>query len=173
MTVHGSRPMLNAHAMARVARSACERAAHAEAMPIVAARERAAHTRAMLCASVAALLCGCTQSTLEVPGNPVGCDPMGGEVDGSFADPAGASTKFGPVQASLSAPDEVTLTDGTLSLVISIGAPPRQISLVFPGRPVFATTGKVVIDEDTLCHAGRFDAFFQFHGEVGGWFAVP
>ena len=119
-----------------------------------------------------AITAGCTQS-LHVPGTPVGCDPLGGEVVGTFLDPAGKSTAFGTVTATQTAPDMITLTDGTLSLVFGIGTPPRAIDLVFPGRPVLATTGKLILDEDVACYAGRFDATFQYHGEISGWFAVP
>ena len=115
---------------------------------------------------------GCTQS-LHVPGEPIGCDSLGGQVEGSFLDPAGVSTMFGPVSATLTSPTTVTLTDGTLSLVLGIGAPPRAFDLVFPGRPVLPTTGKLVLDEDQTCYAGRFDGTFVYHGEISGWFAVP
>jgi hypothetical protein len=118
-------------------------------------------------------LTACTAASLHVPGDPVGCDPMGGVVMGDLIDPAGASTRFGAVTATFDAPDLVTLTDGTLSLILTISDTPREISLVFPGRPVFATTGKLVVDEDTTCHAGRYDVFFQYHGQLNGWFAVP
>ena len=124
-------------------------------------------------AVVVFLLGGCTTASLHVPGEPVGCDPMGGQVDGDFADPAGVTTRFGEVQAAFVAPDLVTLSDGTLDLVIGVGDSPRVISLVFPGVPVFAVTGKVTIDEATACHAGRYDVIFQYHGELTGWFAVP
>src|SRR5262249_48028124 len=123
--------------------------------------------------AMVAMLGGCTESTLEVPGAPIGCDPMGGAVTGSLIDADGLKTAFGPVTATLSAPTEVTLTDGVLALEIGIGTAPRDFTLVFPGRPVFAINGKVVIDEESTCHAGRFDAVFQFHGELTGWFAVP
>jgi hypothetical protein len=120
----------------------------------------------------ACALVSCTES-LHVPGDPVGCDPLGGAVDGTFLDPAAKPVSFNAVTATLTAPTTITLTDGTLSLVLGIGTPPRDIDLVFPGRPVLATTGKVIIDEDLACYAGRFDATFQYHGEISGWFAVP
>jgi hypothetical protein len=126
-----------------------------------------------LLACAAATLASCTAASLHVPGEPVGCDPMGGEVLGDLVDPVGVTTHFGAVTATFLAPDLVTLTDGTLSLVIGISATPREISLVFPGRPVFATSGKLVVDEDVTCHAGRYDVYFQYHGQVSGWFAVP
>ena len=118
-------------------------------------------------------LAGCTESALNVPGMPVGCDPMGGEVTGPISDPNGHTVRFGAVQATLAAPDLVFLSDGALDLELAIGSPPREITLVFPGIPVFAESGKIVLDEDTTCHAGRFDVIFQFHGELTGWFAVP
>jgi hypothetical protein len=127
-----------------------------------------------LACSFLALLTACTAASLHVPGDPVDCDPIGGEVTGDIIDPAGATTRFGAVQATFDPPDLVTLTDGTLSVVIGINDTPREISLVFPGRAVFATTGKLVLDVDTTtCHAGRYDVFFQYHGELTGWFAVP
>ena len=122
---------------------------------------------------IALALAGCTASSLDVTGTPVGCDVLGGEVDGVITDPVGALTAFGPIQASLSMPDQITLTDGVLSLVIDIADTPREISLVFPGRPVFSENGKLVLDQDTACYAGRFVAFFQYHGQISGWFAAP
>ena len=123
--------------------------------------------------ALAILLAACTANSLHVPGPPIGCDPMGGEVTGDLIDPVGITTRFGTITATFVAPDLVSLSDGTLALVIGVGDAPREMSLVFPGRPVFATNGELVIDEELTCHAGRYDVFFQYHGELTGWFAVP
>ncbi len=117
--------------------------------------------------------CGCTSSELVVKGAPITCDTLGGEVDGTVIDPEGVDMMFGPVQVALEAPDVVAFSNGTLLLELGIGDPPRAANLSFPDpRTVFATDGILEIDDDTTCHAGRFDTVFLYHGEVTGWFAV-
>ncbi len=39
--------------------------------------------------------------------------------------------------------------------------------------PGGTAAGKIAIDQDVDCFAGRFVLFFQYHGEITGWFAVP
>ena len=137
------------------------------------AHARDAHAwRRVAAGMLLGVLCACTES-LHVPGQPVGCDSLGGQVDGTFLDAFGKPVAFAAVTANLSDPDQVVLTDNVLSLVIGVGAPPRTFDLIFPGRPVHATTGKLILDEDQTCYAGRFDATFQYHGEISGWFVVP
>jgi hypothetical protein len=127
---------------------------------------------------------GCTNSELVLPAEPRTCGTFGGEVDGQLTAPKGLMMlSFGPVQVTSSADQEVTLTDVTqLSLVLSLGNPPRSAALAFLTFPdpstmlpttVYGTNGKIAIDEDdATCLAGRFDLYYQYHGEISGWFAV-
>jgi len=156
-------------------------------------------TTALVLAAAAAP--ACTQDAdIGLTSQPVACMELAaGDVQGTLSTAAG-DHEFQFVTASLTAQTPlVRLEDSngqlSLELEFACGSPsldtydvvasqrqlrcPLEVSGWVRGGPVTgdlyadASDGRVVIDQNVDCLAGRFDIDFGNHGRLTGWFSLP
>jgi hypothetical protein len=148
---------------------------------------------------LAAAAPACTQDAdIGLSSEPVACQPeAAGDVQGTLTNAAG-DHEFQFVSASLlTQPMTARLEDPngqlTLDLAFQCGAPsldtydvvavqnqqvqcPLQVTAyVSGGQDLFAdaSSGKLVVDQNVDCLAGRFDIDFGAPGRLSGWFSLP
>jgi hypothetical protein len=143
------------------------------------------------------VLAACTG--LEMPSNPVSCDRLGADTEGSLIDSAGAKHPFGPSVSedcifATDAPLKLRLSDGTVDVFYDgesgqglqcdvpagtgrLLAGPYSALPVSLSTPWGSATGSldVVVDESDACSAGRFKLSMDspWQGPVVGWWAEP
>jgi hypothetical protein len=144
----------------------------------------------------------CTQDAdIGLSGEPVACQlEPAGDVQGTLTNRAG-DHQFRFVTASLLAqPTTVRLADPNGQLTLDLGFPcgapgldtydvvaasnqqprcPLAVTGAVTGGPVTgdlyadASDGRLVVDQNVSCLAGRFDTDFGTPGRLTGWFSLP